>query len=456
MPAKIKDLTPEKKAKLKKDILAELDSKGKIVSVLPHKILAAATKPAIAPLHLVPQVKAKAPIKSRKIAKPIVPAAILPNKLESAATLKRETIADISQENKSVVVKKAPIKKLTKPAAIVKTTIPSSSSGFSPQKEIITMPRIKSANNKFGWWRRWLIVGAAVIVLALAIDILGLYKFGWQDGFSQLVAKVLSLPAGKVNGQKIKLADYFTDLKIMKVALEKQREGASQDLLLTANEADLPQNIFNRLIVIKLMEAELTRYQKSLTAQELDDKMKLIVNQFANEAEAQKTIEGLYNLSLNQFKEKVLRPLLLQDKLQELISQDESLKINQEARTRAEEVLKLALESGVDFIALANQYTEDEAGVNTGGDWGWISQGEAAKEIEDVIFSLADNTVYNQLIKNRLGYHIVKVENKMIDSDDGHQSVRARHILIRVSVQDYLKSLFEKAKIKNYLFSPNK
>jgi hypothetical protein len=294
----------------------------------------------------------------------------------------------------------------------------------------------------------------AVIVLFFAVDIYGLYNFGWQDLVSYDVAQIFNLPAGKVNNSTIKLTDYIDNVKILKVAVSENREGIDTSIL--NNKESLNNQIFSLLAANLLVSQELNRYQKEVTAADLNAQMKIIIAQMGDEKTTATNIAQLYNLNLNQFQTKILKPLMEKELLQQLITADTSLEINQQAKKKADSVLQLALQPNVDFKILANQYTEDESGINIGGDMGWISSTDADTEDVDVnlktiLFSLATNTVYNQVILNKTGYHIVKVEEKREDSATNKQSVEARQILIKVNVDEYIRSLMNQVKIKKYV-----
>ena len=287
-----------------------------------------------------------------------------------------------------------------------------------------------------------------LFILTTAISIFGIYKLGWENGFNYYVAKTLYLPAGTVAGEKIKAVDYFYDKKILTTALTAGREGVENTLW---ENLGLEDKIFNRLAILKLMEIELKGYNQPLTNSELNEKMAEIVSQFDSDSATEETTRQLYSLSLNQFKNKVLRFVVMKDRLQGLIVHDNNIIMSRDAKARAEEILTLALQPNVDFATLAGQYTEDEAGIYTGGDTGWINQGELDEQIEEALFALSDGVVYDQLIVNDLGYHIFKVEQKLTDPNDGRESIRARHILISVDIDEYLRELLTNTVIVKYL-----
>lgn len=363
--------------------------------------------------------------------------------------------ATVRVPKKPAIKKVLPIKKDVQPKK-VEVLLPISESGpfvpvemeeFKDEKEL----KITAPNSDVGRGVMVKLIIAIVIaaLFVLAADIFGMYKLEWRDGFSHGVARVLRLPAGTVDGRTIKLADYLDNVKILEVAVAQDREGI--DTAILNDKQGLNDRIFNLITANLLVDEELDRYNKKITDQELDAQMENLIIQMNGQDTAKATIRDLYNLSIDQFKNKILKPLMAQETLQQLIIQDDSLVINQEAKKKADDVLKLAIRPEVDFKTLANQSTEDEAGINIGGDLGWIIRGEADPELEAILFSLQPNSVYGQVIKNKTGYHIIKVEEKMNDRETGKESVKARQILIKVDVNQYIKSLMDKVAIKKFV-----
>ncbi|MFA5029541.1 MAG: peptidylprolyl isomerase [Patescibacteria group bacterium] len=299
----------------------------------------------------------------------------------------------------------------------------------------------------FVFLKLFIIFILVLIIVGLA-DIWGAYRFGWQDKFSYQLARIINLPAGTVNREAIGLADYWDDLKSLNLALTKQREGIDGSFVYGQS---LREKVFYRLAAGKLIDRELSRYNRSVTDQELTSRIKDFVKQAGSQQQANKLIKDLYGLDLQNFKDKILAFVVARENLQEAITQDESLKINQKAKNRANEILVEALKPQVDFEKLAQKFTEDELGVYTGGEMGWIVKGEVSPELETALFSLPAGAVYEKVIKNRLGYHVVKVEQKMINPDNGKESVKARQVLIRVDVDEYIKELLDGAKIKKFI-----
>jgi parvulin-like peptidyl-prolyl isomerase len=68
-----------------------------------------------------------------------------------------------------------------------------------------------------------------------------------------------------------------------------------------------------------------------------------------------------------------------------------------------------------------------------------------------LIFNTATGTVVKQVVKSRFGFHIIKVDQKLVDKATGAVSVKLRHILIKVDVDKYIKSLLDNSRLMRYV-----
>jgi peptidyl-prolyl cis-trans isomerase SurA len=94
------------------------------------------------------------------------------------------------------------------------------------------------------------------------------------------------------------------------------------------------------------------------------------------------------------------------------------------ARRKAEAILD-SLRHGADFMALAKQHSDDPGSAANGGDLGLARRGVFVREFEEAAFALQPDQL-SPVVETPFGYHIIKlIERK-------GESVRARHILIRV------------------------
>ena len=70
----------------------------------------------------------------------------------------------------------------------------------------------------------------------------------------------------------------------------------------------------------------------------------------------------------------------------------------------------MRLEEGGDFALLAERYSEGPY-ASSGGDLGWIRNGELMNRINDIVFTLNDNEI-SGIIETNLGFHIFKAEDR--------------------------------------------
>jgi peptidyl-prolyl cis-trans isomerase SurA len=121
-----------------------------------------------------------------------------------------------------------------------------------------------------------------------------------------------------------------------------------------------------------------------------------------------------------------------------------------EALTRAEETLS-KLSGGESFESLANKYNEDPR-ANKDGYMGSFKSGEFLPEIEAAISSL-DKNQSSQIIKSKIGFHIVKVLDKKITQDPQFLKIKEqiKSALVEKNFKRQLKNWFESKKQDAYI-----
>jgi len=493
--AKTIALSPDSKSRLRREVLegigqATPDQASPAKITLPKQ--PAAQPAAVAPVATIRPVTKTSPVtkpKPKSKAKPIptiqsavvvapVKVAKVAKKSTTRKSAKKSTTKTVAKKIRKTSVKsKSSVKKAVKlvtplppqitpqttitplgrplpESRLVDNIIPAKQTAISRGRDIVTTPvatgKILALPAPQHRLRKLAVafVGfvAVLLVVATITATIGLYRFGWQDRFSLTIAQTLNLPAGTINGATISLADYISDSQTIAKAVSEQREGIGAP---TVGGDD----VFNRLASITLILTELRRYDISLSDSDIEADLQAIIGQFQDRQAAVDAINRIYGLSMSDFRDKILRPVKARDLLQKQVTADESLAINQAAKIEAEAVLNLAQDSIVNFSLLAKQYTQDETGVNTGGDLGWVTKGqsELPPEVESIIFGLAASSTHPSLVKSDLGYHIIRVDERSTDPESGAESAHARHIMIKVDVDQYIKSLFDQAEMVRYI-----
>lgn len=455
MPPKIA-LTPEKKARLKRDVLDGIGSTASVKSGLVKKdvseikkTLRSSSLPKDVPI-VIPKKNLKRKTVKSPIANKVFVGTVKKSKPSTRKISKPEKTDVMVSDDFSYKEHKQEIKPKVSPliAKLRQSNLNKRTESQESVDNFFAKPEESKVKKGFGFYFvRVLAFLVLLIVLVFCVDIYGIYRLGWSDGFSYQIAHILPLPAAQVNGKSIRLSDYLDDVSVLQTALANQREGLSDQIISPDNK----ESVIDRLVLISLINEQLSKYGKVVSEQDLNANLDSIIQQFNGKTEAEQNVKKLYGINLNQFKVKVLKPLLSKNLLQSLIVNDDNLDINKNAKAKAQLVLDLALKPGANFAELAKQYTEDEAGINTGGDLGFISRGEATEEIEKILFSLPANTVYDKIVTNSVGYHIIMVENKLNDPQTGKESVRAKQIFVKVDVDKYLKDLMANSKIVKYV-----
>jgi peptidyl-prolyl cis-trans isomerase C len=72
--------------------------------------------------------------------------------------------------------------------------------------------------------------------------------------------------------------------------------------------------------------------------------------------------------------------------------------------------LKLQIEGGADFAALAREHSQCPSGKR-GGDLGEFSPGQMVQEFDEVVFQRAVGEVHGP-IKTQFGYHLVEITKR--------------------------------------------
>jgi len=287
-----------------------------------------------------------------------------------------------------------------------------------------------------------------VFILVLIIFGIGLYKYNWNDPYTNKIIKIIPYPVALVDYEILPYAEFRDDLETL-IHYYKKQEELNRGAVKIPPIEEIRTNVLDRMINNKLSEQIARRYRLKVSRSELEEEFNKVINEAGGRANVESILKDLYQWNSDQFKEKVLKPFLLQKKLEEAISFDEDL--NQEAKRKAEKILKLVRENKESFESLAKKYSEDPGTAGQGGDLGFFGRGIMVKEFEEVAFTLKPGET-SDLIRTIFGYHIIKVEEKRVDKDSKEEQVHARHILIKTKdLNNYLKEEKEKAKIYKFI-----
>lgn len=299
---------------------------------------------------------------------------------------------------------------------------------------------------------RGLLLGAlSVIALAAVIGglvvWLGIYRWGWENQVTDLAVRSLSLPMAEVNGSPVRYADFLDDVATLKRFFDNQvAEGMPTESVPT--EEEMRENAFKKLVYGEVLKQEAAARGVTVSQEDVENEYAKLVAQSGGEEKVKAELELLYGWDPETFKEKVLVPYIMQDKLAEALKQD-----SPEGNASLVEMHGLLerIGAGEDFSELAKQYSQDPGSAPAGGDLGWFGRGTMVQEFEDAAFALRPGEM-SDIVETQFGYHVILVDE--IEEEEGEVvQVKARHILIAAGddVEEYLQEKESAAEVEKFI-----
>ncbi|MCX6781108.1 MAG: peptidylprolyl isomerase [Candidatus Magasanikbacteria bacterium] len=282
----------------------------------------------------------------------------------------------------------------------------------------------------------------ALVVLGGAGSVFAAYRA--PDSVPAFIPNFLAAvhaPAATIDGKMITWFDVKTDSD----ALTKYVASASAN-----GGVPNPDNykgdglrlrVLHRLLLTAAAEKFAADHGVTVTTAELDKQLADIATQSGGEDKIKADIQSNFGWTYEQYRDRVVRSMVLFQKLQDSFLADDSF--TGPTRVKAEAALSEVKDGKKDFATIAKEQSEDSSASN-GGDLGQITRGMTVKPFEDAVFSMKKGQV-SDLVKTQFGYHIINVLDIKDDKTGKPESVHARHILFKFpsvvqKVQDYLKT----------------
>jgi len=287
-----------------------------------------------------------------------------------------------------------------------------------------------------------------LVIVIIFVFAVGIYGFDWSNKFTQRVEKIIPYPVALTNYTFIPYSAYNFDLTTLIYyyqSLARSGEGT-----ISPSQENLDKAVLKRLIRNEVTKQIAADYRVKVEKLELQQEMQKIINQSDTPENAEKTLQQLYNWTVDQYRDHVLYYYLLRNKLQEKLSYDDSLAYNIEAKKRAQEVLDKVKTNADTFENLANNFSEDLTADN-GGNLGYITRGQMVTEFEEAAFKLKKDEV-SDLIRTKYGFHIIKLLN--IKGEGETEQREVSHILIKTQdLDEFINDKLNDTRV--YIFKKN-
>lgn len=271
----------------------------------------------------------------------------------------------------------------------------------------ITMEVAKKAQNMKTFGFAFGGVVAAVIVLMLLVGVYRVYAKTATDSFTLGVASVLRLPAAKINDQTVYYTDFANDLRAISTLRDYDRAHPSNaNSAANLTDQQLSDQVLIRMINNVLVGDKAKEMGIIVDANDLKDVQDQLKQRFTTLDEAEKGLKEHYGWTLAQYEDRVVRPLILQNKISEKITTD--IPAREAIKVQAQSILD-QIKGGASFEDMAKKYGQDGT-APSGGDLGDFKPGDMVPEFEAGVKALKKGQVGLQLVESPYGYHIVRLD----------------------------------------------
>jgi parvulin-like peptidyl-prolyl isomerase len=295
----------------------------------------------------------------------------------------------------------------------------------------------KKRKVKFPYFLGIAIITIFVLLLGLVVFV---YKSKTDNRFVDAIENIFPFPAIYVQGAGI---ISISEVKQDKAAIKKFYE--TQDFSRLGMRVDFStqqgmdrlkikeKDVANKLVENKIIEALAKQRGISISDANVNDEVNTSIDKYGNRQNLMSELGRLYGWSLDDFKQKVVKPELYAAKLTEAYSAEVDTSAQQKKINDLKDRVTVKKE---DFAKVATESSEGESSKN-GGDLGWSTKDQLIPEVANVAFSM-NVAAISDVIKSPLGFHIVKLEEKK--NVDGEDMVHLRQIFVKTETfADWLK-----------------
>jgi parvulin-like peptidyl-prolyl isomerase len=303
---------------------------------------------------------------------------------------------------------------------------------------------------------------STIIFLIFLFTILVVIFYKFEDNFvSDNLGKALPLPAvyikdtGIISTNKV-----FDNLKSIKTFYK------NQDFSSTGYRVDFQtkeglmrlkireKELINKMIEDKVIEDIAKEKGVRISDSLVDESVERKINEYGSDDFVRDNLENLYGWSLDDFKEKIVKPSLYKDELEDWVSENAYKEKNEKAKDEIEKAFQ-KIESGEDFESVAEDTSEGITSKN-GGHLGLFKKEYIAAVLRKDVTSLNVDEV-SGVLESKLGYHIIKLDDKNVD-EEGEVIFDLSQIYVPKGsfaewIGEKIKELEVKVLVKDYVWS---
>lgn len=266
-----------------------------------------------------------------------------------------------------------------------------------------------------------LIYGVLLFVLAILIIFsLVVYRLSDSVRMPGFITNNIFLPAAIIDGTSfISVGDVNRNLLSIKSFYENQdfsSVGIRFDFSTEEGKKRLKireRELLNKMIEDRMIEKLAKERGIEVSRRAVDENVDRKLNEYGNEREVRDNLYRLYGWSLDDFKERVVKPSIYKDELEKWLEENDGKEKRDSSNKKATET-SAELKNGADFDVLAKKISEGGTS-DSGGKLGWFEGDQISMDIKNSVVELKTGEI-SDVLESKLGYHIVKLnETKELD-----------------------------------------
>lgn len=264
------------------------------------------------------------------------------------------------------------------------------------------------------------IVYAAIIIVVAYVIVIGvaLYGFGVENNLVARSARIIPYPAARIGFEFIRWSEVKDNLAAIRKFYESQdfsKVGLRVDFSTEDGQKRLKvreRQLIQRLIEDRAIEILAKERGIKITSELIDQAVSRKLDEYGSRKETQEKLAQLYGWSLQDFKEKIVKPDLYRDELTKKFAAED--KSRETAKAKIEKAKK-ELDASKNFAEIAKKYSEGKSAADGGG-MGWFQSDQLIAGLAEKVFAVKVGETTG-IIETELGFHIVKVEERKKEED---------------------------------------
>ena len=267
-----------------------------------------------------------------------------------------------------------------------------------------------------------------VFFFAIVMFGIGIYRLGWQGGFAYRLSAIIPYPAALVDWEPIRFFTFVDDYNTLIHYWDVQRENSNVFLGIPDNN-DIRERLMKKLIDEKFIQIWARARSITVGTDEIEQEWQRLLAKPNADTEVDYFLADAYGWSEATFKQRVLQPFLLRQKVESIVSADHEADETALLK-RANDIHDQAVSGEGDFESLAREYSGDEFSARNSGDMGYIPRGTFEPNVEEALFSMNIGDISDP-IPSSLGYHIIRLDDLLYDDAGVPARAAVHQILIK-------------------------